>query len=212
MTEYPPTVSPAREAELLTQRESEDARNELMMSLMKDAVNYGGSCCEWRISHGEITSFCWIAMSKALGNFDPKLYRGNFFRYAKSYIRAEIRREWRARNPVEYGGRIPEANPTSGDEEHIDVLPEPPVSMGVTEPEMDLIHLHERWELVRPLLATLTESERRVLVLREESGFTLAQIGNMMGCTMQNVRLTWLRALRKVRCKLMTKKLYWELQ
>lgn len=153
-------LDPSTEMELAT-RKDDDSVNELVMPTMKQAILYMTRCCRGRLNQDELYSLAYSALFKAAKNFRPGGIR--FFSYSKVYLRGEISREWRAKDVV----RNSSLNETRSDE--LEVEPEEPSQ----DPEFELVDLHEKMEMVRPLFAKyLNEHERTIIALHYEAGLS----------------------------------------
>lgn len=180
-----------------------EIRDRLLVHSLKDAIKYASACCRGLLPSDELMSLCTIALLKAIENYDPNhASHLGLISFAKAYIRGQLQKAWRDRNPVAYGHEIPdrladESLEAAAEEEFED-------------PAFDRIHAHERWVWVKPHFNKLSETEQRVLILLFESRFTLAEVGRMLDCTRENVRVTKLRALKKIRNGLYRDKLLYE--
>lgn len=192
--ELPEALDETTERELLRLDRSDlEIRNKLLLHTLKDAIKYASSCCRGMLPIDELMSLCSVALIKAIDNYDLKHpSKLRLMPFAKAYIRGQIQIAWRDRNPVEYGHDIPEQTQN----ENADIASE---ERDYADPAFDLIDMHEKMEWVKPHLDKLSETERRVLILRFEGGFSLAEIGQMLSCTRQNILMTQERALKKIR-------------
>jgi RNA polymerase sigma factor (sigma-70 family) len=173
-------------------KEDLEARDTLLLHAMRGALKYSSTVSEGKIDLSELMSLCTTALMGAISNYDPEhKSRLSLMQFAKPFIRGEVRRYWKRLNIVNYGANIPEDTST----EQLENIQQ----VETVDPDFDTIHAHERWEWVEPHLKKLSETELRVLCLIYESRFTLADIGRMLECTRENVRITKNRALKKIR-------------
>lgn len=189
----PEPLTTEEERQLLcADRADNSVRDQLLLHTLKDAIKYAGSCCRGLIPNDELMSLCSVALINAIKNYDPEHEKQlRLMQFAKPYIRGQLQKTWRERNPVSYGADIPDK---VGDE-NIESIPEEEHE----DPDFDGIHVRERWEWVKPHFSKLSETEARVLILLYESRFNMADIGRMLDCTRENVRITKNRALKKIR-------------
>jgi RNA polymerase sigma factor (sigma-70 family) len=177
---------------LRVSKEDIEARDTLLLHAMRDALRYSSTVCEGKIDHSELMSICTVALMSAIRNYDPEHKRQlTLIQFSKPFIRGEVRRYWKQLNIVNYGTKLPADTST----EQLENLP----YVETVDPDFESIHAHERWEWVEPHLKKLSETERRVLLLIFESRFTQADIGRMLNCTRENIRVTLNRALMKIR-------------
>lgn len=168
----------------------------LVLGHMRDAFFYARQCCHGRLADDEIYSLCYSALDRAARRHHHT--RGRFFAYAKPYIRGAIYRKWRSMDAVKGGGRtesIDEGDPNAGEVE----LEPIDNTDSVAEPEFDRMALHERMELVKPLLKKLSSSEKRVIELCYNGGLNFREVADLMGVTRSAIQGTHARALRKIR-------------
>lgn len=169
-----------------------EARDTLLLHAMRDALKYSAAVSEGKIDPAELMSLCTTALMGAIANYDVgHKSHLSLIQFAKPFIRGEVRRYWKRLNIVNYGAHLPEDTST----EQLENIQQ----IETVDPDFDTIHAHERWQWVEPHLKKLSETELRVLCLIYESRFTLADIGRMLQCTRENVRITKNRALRKIR-------------
>jgi RNA polymerase sigma factor (sigma-70 family) len=189
------------EQELALLREgSQDARDLLLLHTVKSATRYASALVRGRMPLDELFSMASLALLRAIPKYTFKEDRKpvRLLVYAKPYIRSEIAKAWRFRDPVNFGREdIPEACAILA----YDLEQVQDEGGG---PDFDLIDLHERWAVVEPHLKKLSETEKRVLILLYEARFAGPEIGRMLGFTRANVREVRNRALRKVRKSLYT--------
>jgi RNA polymerase sigma factor (sigma-70 family) len=223
LPEHPMTVEDENNCAVFIQRtRDEDKINQLVMSVMRDAILYAGRCARGRIPPGELFSLCYSALCKAAPRFYPGGIR--FFAYAKQDVRGEISRYWKSLDVVKSASahedkttapifKVKVYNDAERDTEDVMCeIPDEALTPTLIEPEFDLINIRERWAIVAPLLHKhLTERERMVLSLFYESGFSFEQICKMVVPTVSRSAIQHAHgcALRKIRNALSReKKLY----
>lgn len=191
LNNLPDELTPEREADLLARKDAEEsAAQDLILHTLKAATRFASAVNRGAFPVDELFSLAGTALLAAVRNYRVGPEPVRLLVYAKPYIRGEINKAWRLRDPIDYGSEIPEKSPDGGHES---------LSEEVVDPEFDRIHLREQWDLVSPHFYRLSETERRVLVLLYQAELTGAEIGRMIGCTRANIRETRLRALRKLR-------------
>jgi len=199
----PDKLSYQEEIELLKRSVNgcEESRCRLVESTLKDATKLVASITNNTFGMAEAMSIAGAALMRAVRNyrfFGSAKNPTRFFTYARPYLRGEITAAWKLRCPVSYGRHGPPEKVVQEDIP-IETIPDNFDDTDESGPNYDLIHIHERWEMVKPHLNKLSETERRILTLQFFSGLDGVQIGNMLGCTRANVREARNRALKKIR-------------
>jgi RNA polymerase sigma factor (sigma-70 family) len=173
-----------------------EARNTLVERSLKSATRFAHALLKGQIPLDEIFSIAGMALMRAVKNYrlNPTGNNARLLVYAKPYIRGEIIKAWRLRDPLDYGPDIPDKSSE----------PEPDLEDSVMSetsdgPDFDLIHMHERQKMVKPHFDKLSETERRILILQFEARLNGAEIARMLGCTRANIREARNRALMKIR-------------
>lgn len=180
----------------------EKAREMLVMSAMKEAVGYLRSRANRQLSDGELMSLAYRALNRSVLNFDPtRPGSTSFLKYSKPYLRGYLYSEWRKRDKV----KNHEPLPVEPDDDEEDIREQ--VQLPADEPRFDLIHTHERWKLIEPMLGRLNVHEQEVVRLCYFLGKTLAEIAEDRGVKRQSIQATHARALLKLRRILIRKKL-----
>jgi RNA polymerase sigma factor (sigma-70 family) len=195
INQLPDELTAEEEIQLLRQRTSDNvARDTLVERNLKSAVRFTAALTKGRLPLDEVVSIAGMALMKAAKNYRVKP-EGNvrLLTYAKPYLRGEINKAWRLRDPLDYGADIPEK--THEPEPDVEFLAED-TSNG---PDYDLIHQHERYAMVKPHLDKLSETERRVLVLQYEARLSGVEIAKLLGCCRANIREARNRGLKKIR-------------
>lgn len=177
-------------------KQREAAVEALVLGHMRDAFFYARKCAYSRIDDDELISLCYSALTRAAERVKPNLAR--FFAYAKPYIRGAICRTWKSKDTVKNAWG---AESLDVDAENEDQKNEPS-----QEAEFGLIDLHEKWDLVKPLLSKLSKQECLVLSLFYEGGFNFREIGDMLKVTRSATQGTHTRALKKLRNALLRQK------
>lgn len=192
----PDELSADEELTLLRQKDSSiDARNALVERTLKGAIRFAAALAKGRLPLDEIFSIAGMALMRAVRNYKPKDEGKNarLLTYAKPYLRGEIIKAWRIRDPLNYGELIPDKS----------LEPEPNLEDSLEDdspgPDFDLIHQHERWEMVKPHFDRLSETERRTLILQFDARLTGTEVAHLLGCTRANIREARNRALKKLR-------------
>jgi RNA polymerase sigma factor (sigma-70 family) len=189
----PAALSREEEQSLLQgDKNSLPIRDRLLMCSLRDAMKYASTVSEGKIEYSELMSLCTLALLRAIHNYDPShKAKLSLMQFAKPFIRGEVKRYWKRLNVISYGSRLPEDTSTE--------LLENVIDYETVDPDFEKIHANERWQWVLPHHEKLSETERRVLTFIFYSRFSLADIGRMLDCTRENVRVTKNRALMKIR-------------
>jgi RNA polymerase sigma factor (sigma-70 family) len=205
INQLPDELSAEEEIHWLRSRDSSGRAQEYLVEhTLKSAIRFTASLTKGRLPLDEVFSIAGMALTKAVKNYRVASdHNARLLTYAKPYLKGEINQAWRLRDPLNYGADIPEK--THEPEIDIDTVTEEEA----TGPDFDLIHQHERWEIVKPHLDRLSETERRILILQFDARMSGAEIARMIGCTRANIREARNRALKKIRHALSReKKLY----
>jgi RNA polymerase sigma factor (sigma-70 family) len=188
--QLPPSLTPDQEWDLWHSKDPVRIEK-LILGTMRAAMGFVRSECRNRIPPCEQFSIAAECVTKAVEGYVPQSKGHRLMSYAIPFMRGAVAQYWRDTNVVRYGRDIPEkADPLNP--------PAPLVSMMV-DPCFEEINLRERLKAVQPYIARLTESERRILVMHYEAGFTLADIGEMTGVTRAATQQMHAQALRKIR-------------
>lgn len=178
------------------------ALSQLVLSHMRDAFFYARRCCNGKLADDEIFSLCYSALERAAHRHHYS--RGRFFAYAKPYLRGAIYRKWKTMDAVRGAGRTESLDAMDCAENDADIDPINSEDT-IADPEFELVDLREKWELVKPLMARLSASERRVLELHYSGGMNFREVADLMGVTRSATQGTHSRALRKIRNALLRK-------
>jgi len=179
------------EAHLLTPaQEARCGREKLVLHTMREAFVYARECCRASIPDDALLSLCYTALLASARRY--KSAKGRFFPFCKVNIRGQISREWKRLNVVKHSDR----------HESLDIEPKAP-EVEYAEPEFGLMAIHERLELIKPILAMLTRREQQIIELRYKSGFTFTKIGKLFGFSRQRIELTHRDALLKIKRELL---------
>lgn len=165
-------------------------RTKLVLHTMREAFWYARKCCRAALADDVIYSVCYAALRASAARYKPA--RGRFFPFCKVNVRGQISREWRRQNVVKH----------SDQHDSLDVDPKP-LDESVAEPEFGLMEIHERLELVNPILRTkLTRHEQQIIELRYQAGFNFTKIGKFFNLSRQRIELMHREALLKVKREL----------
>ena len=200
----------------------EYAKETLILHNLREAVVYSRAVSKGRLEDGELLSLCYKALIRAIGSF--KLgFETRFFGYSKPFIRGEICNEWKRKDAVKNSEGMEELS-NAEDSPEVDTGFEqaanhsgidgsnksPGQIVPTVEPDFDGIDLKEKWELIKPILGSLSGQEQTVIQLRYEAGYNFNDIGRMMGVTRSAIQQTHSRALKKVRNALMRQKRFFQ--
>lgn len=182
----------------------------LALHNMREAFIYARRCCWGNLSDDEIFSACYEALCHAARNFKAGGIR--FFGYAKPYIRGGLSKVWRGKDVVrnkrgEYHEEtmLPPVNITDEADEDSDGLTGMRLRSKVIdktpsqEPDLESVQLREEYEILRPMLAKLTDKEQSVIALRYKSSMTFQKIGQLLDTSRADIQVTHARALKKLR-------------
>jgi RNA polymerase sigma factor (sigma-70 family) len=199
----PDELTPEVEEKLLALKEvNQGARDMLVERTLKAATRFAATLTKGQLPLDEIFSIAGMALMRSVKNYRLKKdgsKNARLLTYSKPYLRGEIIKAWRLRDPVDYGANIPDKLSE----------PEPDVEtmrvdsafsiLEIDGPDFDLIHQHERMEMVKPHFDRLSETEQRILTLQFEARLSGVEIAKMLGCTRANIRESRNRALKKIR-------------
>jgi RNA polymerase sigma factor (sigma-70 family) len=203
---------------------TEDARNELALHAMHEAIPYARRVCRGGLPDDELFSLCWSALCKAAKQFKPNRVR--FFAYAKVSVRRGICDAWRQKDVVKHAsihevGELHHIKPDYHMEGADGDYPEnlrigQPSEYGsalsgvfgpVVDPETEQIEIRDQWAIVEPLMrAKLSKNEFMTLDLHYRGGMNFQEIGDILGVVREATRLTHIRALKKIRAEVTRKK------
>src|ERR1043166_8341892 len=192
----PAPLTPADEFALFhSQTDRAAILEKLIMHNLREATDFVRKLCRNRFPADEQFSIAGMCLMKASETFSPQSEQDTFLNFARPFLRGAVAQAWRSREPVKYGDTIPEKpdplNPPKPlVDEHID-------------PEFGGIDFAERWAVVKPYLARLTNAEREVITFHYESGFSFADIAEMLGVSRAAPQQTHQKALLKLRNWLM---------
>lgn len=165
-------------------------RTRLVLHTMREAFWYARKCCRAGLGDDVIYSVCYAALRASVRCYKPS--KGRFFPFCKVNVRGQISREWKRQNVVKH----------SDQHESLDVDPQP-LEGAVIEPEFGLMEIHERLELVNPILRSkLTRHEQQIIELRYRAGCNFTKIGKLFGLSRQRIELMHREALLKVKREL----------
>jgi len=181
-------LTPAEEALLMVEK---DGPEELVLRSIPEALKYLVYLSKDQLGETELRSLAYQAMKRAVSIFKPGTLR--FFAYAKVYLRGELSRHWRELNTVS----IPQRKVRNF---QIVSLGEVPIEQQVEEPVVfQQVRVHERMELIKPLLDTLSKRDREVLELYYFKGENLKQIGVRFGVGPSAMQVVLSGILRRIR-------------
>lgn len=182
-------LSAEREQELFAAGDTE----KLLLHTVVPAFKYAQNARKGKvnISHAELLSICYGALSKSLKTFRPGMQ--SYLAYSKPFIRGAMCSHWRDQNVVRDAFRheAPE-----GDE-----FPKPLAAEHV-EPSFEEIHWREQWAYVEPFIRQLAPIEIKVLELRFKFSYTLEAAGREIGKSRERARQIEAAALHKLRAAL----------
>lgn len=221
MSELPTEPLTRAEEDRLANSRSEEDRNKLVLHSMREAMAYAHRCCRGALEQDDLFSLCYDALQKAASRFKPKKIR--FFAYAKADVRRAIGDMWRSKDLVRNSSMheekdfsfsvIPQGSAHCEDLEPEEILRKEELeniylhAIPSIDPEFEMIHLRERWELVKPIIQTkLTDTERMVIDLHFNGDIGFEEIGELLGVCRERTRMIQFNALKKVRCELMRRK------
>jgi RNA polymerase sigma factor (sigma-70 family) len=200
------------EEEALAKDGSARAKETLVMRTMREAMLYGKTCAYGELSDEELMSLCYKALVRSARLFKPGWKR--FFAYCKVAVRGDISRSFQEKNVVRHAKQVSlDVTPENMDHqllpdpEHTAPKDSPRQGEGSMEPQFDLIHLNERWELVKGVIEErCNEREKNILTLVYQGGYNFQDIAGMLGVTRSAIQSAHAGALKKIRCKLLKNK------
>lgn len=195
----------------LAREATEESLAKLVLHNVREAFVYARHVCRAKLSDEEVLSAAYLALTQAVQNYKPGTKPGiRFFAYAKPYVRGVIFREWKSRDVVK-----------NAKHESLDVPAQPcpqwPLfsteeaildpdmkyecePAGHCEPDFASIALHEKLDVLKPLIrSALSEHERMVVELAYFGHFNFEDIGRKLGVTGAAIQNTHTRAIRKLR-------------
>lgn len=215
---HPPENRAMFESKLIANA-SEESRVELTMRNMREAFLYVKKCCKAKIADSEIVSLCYTTLYRNTKRFKPGGLR--FFAFTKVALRGAISDYWTATQVVRNARQCSESemyrsmgakpDQMEGHDDEIycaGLHAEQPTFEGglviqTVEPEFNLIHLRERYGMVKTIMERkLTDQERMIIDLVYTSGFTFEQIGDLLGVTGSAAENTHSTAMKKIRREL----------
>lgn len=227
-----PTVKLTQEQEnKLARLGTEEARNELCLHAMQEAVPYARKVCRSALPDGEIFSLCWGGLMKAAkAPFKPGVTR--FFAYAKVSVRRAICDEWRSKDVVKNSSINESEPPRYANQTHhrgcedgtFRADGDYPENLMVASPEGNLNHydfdttqndpdiaeqidIAERWKIVEPIMrAKLSKIEFMTLDLHYRGEMNFQEIADLLNVVREATRLAHIRALKKLRSELRRRK------
>lgn len=194
-------------------------KTKLVLHTMREAFVYARRCCRGGLPDDDIYSLCYMALTSAARRYKPA--KGRFFAYAKIFVRGQVSRAWKRLDVVKHSS-MNESSELISETKHVLVdgsflgaahtqeeaeidVPNRPGERA-TDPEFDLIDIHERIAIIEPILrAKLTPREQQIIELRYKSGFNFTKIGEMFGVSRQAAEMVHGKALQKVRKELARK-------
>lgn len=183
-------LSAAQEQELFLSGDTES----VVLHALVPAFHYAQNTRKGKVNipHSELLSICYAALSRSIKTFRPGMQA--FLAYSKPFLRGELCKHWRDKNPVRDSFR--HETPTD------DEFPKPLADEHV-EPAWEAIHWAELWQEVEPVIRkTLTPIEIRVLEFRYKLSLTLEETGEHIGKSRERVRQIEAGALQKLRAVL----------
>lgn len=170
---------------------TDEAKTELVMRSLYEAVLYGRRVSKDTLRDEELLSLAYVALTQAAKNF--KSGKQRFFTYAKVYCRGQIFKAMRGLDVVK-NAYLHEAPPEDCGPEDERIEPD------FHEPEFDSINLKEIWSQVEPIMdKCFSEQERAVLTMRYSSGYCFREIGRLLGVSGSAAEGAHSRALKKLR-------------
>ena len=167
--------------------ETKATQEELVLGHMRDAFYYAMKCSNGKLTDDDIYDLCYNALCRAAKGFQAG--RGiKFMAYSKPFIRGQISRVWLTKDVVRNASLHEE--PSLVDEE----VQEPSI-----DPDWERIDLDEKMEMIAPLLAKLSETERTIIDLHYRAGYKFKKIGELLGVTRSATQQTAQRAINKLR-------------
>lgn len=209
---------------------TEEARNELCLHAMHEAVPYARKVCRSALPDGEIFSLCWGGLMKAAkAPFKPGVTR--FFAYAKVSVRRAICDEWRSKDVVK-NSSVNESEPRYTNQTHHNGYEDGtfradgdyPENLMSASPEgnlnhyefdtrqndpdiVDQIDIAERWKIVEPIMREkLSKIEFMTLDLHYRGEMNFQEIADLLKVVREATRLAHIRALKKLRSELRRRK------
>lgn len=202
-------LDPAQETALAVriQRGDIDAQNELVLSVMRQAVLYTARTSRGAVPDGERISLCYQRLMRAAKRFNPA--RGGFFPFAKAALRGLMKTYWEdqgvVRNAAEIipidllGGSGVDPQDTGGPPPPR-ALPRERITGEVAEPDTDAICARDEWEeLSKRSSHRLNARHRMVLSLMYRGGLNGPEIGALMGVTRSRVHAIHREAIQIIR-------------
>lgn len=205
---------PVSDEDKLAREATEASLSKLVLHNIREAFLYARYVCRAKLTDEEVLSAVYLALSQAVQNYKPGTKAGiRFFAYAKPYVRGVIFREWKSRDVVKNGKhesldiycpRPPQWIPTERDDggpgQYDEDLRYERDPAGHCEPDFATIAMHEKLDVLKPLIRTaLSEHERMVIELAYFGNFNFEDIGRKLGVTGAAVQNTHTRAIRKLR-------------
>lgn len=182
------TLKPDEERELI-RNGSEEARQKIIVYAMRAACSYGQKVCKGNVDGEDIFSACYDALRHAVANYKPG--QKSFFVYAKTYIRGEIFKAWKAQKAVKKSFMVQMENDDTDDALLVDS------NEGF---DFDGVHRREQIQLLRKVIdAHLSEQERLVVELRDFGQLTFIAIRDLLGGSRQNIQQIYNRAVKKIK-------------
>lgn len=194
MNNLPAPLCDAEEFELFSSKKP-DRDEQLILHALRSALDLTRKLCRNRFPADEQFSIAGDCLMRAMKTFNPKKVGERLDIFVRPFLRGAVAQAWRDREPVAYGEKIPEKpDPLN---------PPQPLERDVIEQDFQSLDFKERWAVVQPFLAGLTEPERRILMLHYETGLSFADIGEMQNVSRAAIHQTHFQALKKLRHALM---------
>lgn len=207
---------PVSDEDKLAREATEESHSKLVLYNIREAFLYARYVCRAKLHDEEVLSAAYLALTQAVQNYKPGTKAGiRFFAYAKPYVRGVIFREWKSRDVVKNAkhesldvplrdsvrwGRSVEPDQHDGPWTFSDVYKHELEPTGHCDPDFESIALHEKMDVLKPLIKTaLSEHERMVIELAYFGNFNFEDIGRKLGVTGAAVQNTHTRAIRKLR-------------
>lgn len=197
---------------------SEAALNELVLSVMRQALLYTARTCRGVIPEDVRASLCYARLRRAALRFDPEKQR--FFAFAKAGLRGAMQTYWKTQGAVRNAGetvsldalvgwtgtsmsvgrtRIFEMADTDLEtEDQIEIREH--LTGETVEAETEAIQSRDEWSVVDKIVGDrLTPRHRMVLSLMYKGGLNGVEIGALLGVSRSRVQVLHAEALKIIR-------------
>jgi RNA polymerase sigma factor (sigma-70 family) len=203
----------------LIQSGSEAALNELVISVMRQALLYTARTCRGVIPEDVRVSLCYARLRRAALRFDPEKQR--FFPFAKAGLRGAMQTYWKTQGAVRNAGGTVSLdtlvgwNGTGTDDRRAQIFetadyPDREIDDQIevrehltgetVEAETDAIQARDEWAEVDKVVGDrLTSRHRTVLSLMYRGGLNGVEIGALLGVSRSRVQVLHAEALKIIR-------------